>query len=64
MEKGRDRPENVIEITPQMIEAGVQQLLWAYPDTAMGGHVDEKLVVDIFRAMKSGNRQPVAGLSW
>jgi len=55
----RDRPvqnQEEIEITPQMIEAGIDVLLGWCPDTAIGDETDHRMVRAIYRAMEAANR--------
>ena len=50
-EAGAPRAE--IEITAEMIEAGLYQFLREYPETGTGDELDRRMVVAIFKAMQS-----------
>jgi hypothetical protein len=41
-----------IEVTEEMIEAGLAVLVARCPDTATGDHLDREMVADIFVAME------------
>lgn len=52
----RDRPENEagvphIEVTPEMIRAGLDVFLGEYPDTGAGDRLDRDMIAAIFKAM-------------
>jgi hypothetical protein len=49
--EGRDRPD--VEITEEMIRAGLKTLLEHCPDTACGDAPDRALVIDLFRVMRA-----------
>jgi len=40
-----------IVVTPEMIEAGIDEFLKAYPDTGCGDRLDAEMVRSIFLAM-------------
>jgi hypothetical protein len=45
-----------IQITPEMIEAGLACYQARCPDTAIGDQTDRKMLAEIFRAMASLSR--------
>ncbi len=50
------RPKAHIEITPEMIEAGMEVFLGAYPDTGAGDTLDREMLVELFLAMLGESR--------
>ena len=65
----RDRPENEpgvpIEVTPEMIEAGLEELLGGFPDSASyhDGHVVRAIFTAMYAARFSSVKEP-QGLSF
>jgi hypothetical protein len=56
MEPQRDRPDSntgvpQIEVTPEMVEAGVSLYLDYCPDSGSGDRTDRKMIAEIFSAM-------------
>ena len=54
---GDEKKEGVpqIEVTPEMIEAGIQVYLEWCPNSGTGDRVDRKMIVEIFGAMVCAN---------
>lgn len=51
--KKKRKEQAEIEITPEMIEAGVEVLREHCPDTAVGDSLDRQMVREIYGAMRS-----------
>lgn len=68
MNEDRDRAEDQagvaqIEVTPEMIDAGVDVYVEWCPDTGVGDAVDRKMIIEIFSEMERTRRMGVALLA-